>query len=92
MIPGFLEEKLINQYGEKEAIEILDLYSVMRYTTLRVNTLKSSNLEVEIELRENQINYEKTSIFENAYILKNTSKTIIESLNIYKEGNTYAGI
>lgn len=88
-IPDFLKEKLINQYGENEAAIILDGYSKERYTTFRVNTLKISNNEVEQVLKESGIEFDKTSIYENAYIIKKTNKSVIEELNIYKEGKIY---
>ena len=41
-IPNFLYERLLKQYGEKLTESILNGFSVKRYVTLRVNTLKSN--------------------------------------------------
>lgn len=88
-IPTFLKEMLTNQYGVEIADSILEGYSKERYTTFRVNNLKSSCEEIEKELIDNHIDFEKNSIYDKAYIIKNSDKSTIEDLDLYKEGKIY---
>ena len=41
MLPQFLNEMLKNQYGEDNYSKIVHGYNSRRYTTLRVNTIKT---------------------------------------------------
>lgn len=88
-IPEFLEEMLKKQYGEKLTEKILEGYSKKRYTTLRVNTLKSYLDEIKVILEEQKIEYEKVEWNENACILKNTHEKEIKGLEIYEDGKIY---
>ena len=88
-IPAFLINMLNEQYGENIAKEILEGYSKKRFTTFRVNTLKANNEEIEEVLKLNNIEFEKSNISDIAYILKNTDESIIQELDIYKDGKIY---
>ena len=57
MIPEFLKELLIKQYGEKLTQEILNGYQTKRFETIRVNTLKSTKEEVKKVERKNNVRY-----------------------------------
>ena len=89
IIPIFLKEKLILQYGEQVAMSIIDGYSKNRYTTFRINTIKSNIYEVENELNKKEIKYEKSKIFDLAYIIKDSNNNKIEELEVYKQGKIY---
>ena len=87
--PGFLNEILKEQYGEEIRDKILEGYKQKRYTTFRVNTLKSSIVEIEDILNNEKIEYEKVKWSEEAFIIKNVSEKEIEKLEIYQNGKIY---
>ena len=74
MIPKFLEEKLIKQYGEDITKKIIDGYSSRRKTTLRVNTIKSNTEEIKKVLQNEEIRYKKVEWNENALIIENAEE------------------
>ena len=66
------------------------LKQVKRLPTLRVNTLKSTLLQIEENLRTAHIAYELCSILPHSIILKNYSdEKKLRSLDIYKNGEIY---
>ena len=88
-LPEFLLEMLKKQYGFETTKKIIDGYSKNRLTTFRVNTIKSNNEEIEEVLNRENIEYEKSNISNEAYILKNVDESKIQELEIYKEGKIY---
>lgn len=86
---NFLKEKLENQYGKELTNKIFEGYKVKRKTTFRVNTIKSNAQEIEEVLKENNIEFEKVSYIDDAYILKEANEKVLETLNIYEEGKIY---
>ena len=53
MIPEFLKEKLINQYGLELTNQIIEGYKRERNTSIRINNLKTTKEDVLIILKEN---------------------------------------
>lgn len=88
-LPDFLLEMLKKQYGIETTKKIIDGYSKNRLTTFRINTIKSNNEEIEEVLNRENIEYEKSNISNEAYILKNVDESKIKELEIYKEGKIY---
>ncbi len=88
-IPKFLVEMLEEQYGQELTEEILKGYENKRFTTFRVNTLKSQSEEIENVLKQEKIEYEKAKWSNEAFIIKNVSKKVIQDLEIYKQGKIY---
>ena len=90
-LPEFFVKMLEKQYGsEKEIVNSIgDGLSCKRFTTFRVNTLKAKNEEIEKELKENSIEFERFSIIDNSYIVKNISEKKMQELKIYEEGKIY---
>ena len=88
-LPEFLLEMLKKQYGIETTKKIIDGYSKNRFTTFRINTIKSNNEEIEEVLNRENIEYEKSNISNEAYILKNVDESKIQELEIYKEGKIY---
>jgi NOL1/NOP2/sun family putative RNA methylase len=88
-IPEFLTKMLEEQYGTEITEKILQGYQTERYTTFRVNNIKSNILEIEKILRELKIEYEKVEWSKEAFILKNTSEKEIRNLEIYDKGKIY---
>ena len=88
-IPEFLTEKLEAQYGNEIKDQIIDGYSKQRKVTFRVNTIKSSKEKVEEILKSQNIEFEKVSWSEDAFIIKNVREDEIQKLDIYQNGEIY---
>lgn len=88
-LPDFLLEKLNNQYGKELTDKIIQGYCKKRFTSIRVNTIKSSKEEVEKELKQNGIEYEEMSFYKDALIIKNVNESDIEKLSLYQDGKIY---
>lgn len=89
VINDFLIEALTKQYGQALTLEIIEGYKCKRYTTIRVNTLKTTVLDVINEFNKLGIEYEQNDLFSHALIIKNkTSKEMLE-LDLCKEGKIY---
>lgn len=88
-IPEFLIEMLNQQYGEEITSKILEGYSQKRMVTFRVNTLKTSIEKVEEVLKNNNIEFEKVSWSDVAYIVKNVREDTLKELEVYKNGEIY---
>ena len=87
MIPHFLINKIKAEYNDDYSKKIIEGYFVDRKTTFRVNTLKTSQENIEKFLCDNNINFEKCNYIKNAYRLENDIN--IENLSIYKNGEIY---
>lgn len=57
--------------------------------TFRVNTLKTSIEKVEEVLKNNNIEFEKVSWSDVAYIVKNVREDTLKELEVYKKGEIY---
>lgn len=88
-VPKFLIEMLNQQYGEEITSKILEGYSQKRKVTFRVNTLKTSIEKVEEVLKNNNIEFEKVSWSDVAYIVKNVREDTLKELEVYKNGEIY---
>ncbi len=88
-IPEFLEVMLEEQYGKEITKKIIQGYQSRRYTTLRVNTLKTTIDNVEKTLQEEKIDYEKVSWSNEAFIIKNVNEKELKKLDIYNNGEIY---
>lgn len=88
-LPDFFVKKLEQQYGNELCEKIKESFEKSRFTTFRVNTLKSNNEEMEKALKDNSIEFEKASISDNAYIVKNANEAKIQELEAFKEGKIY---
>lgn len=88
MIPEFLIEEIKKYYSDENAFKIIRGYSNNRPTTFRVNTIKSTNEEIEKELEKNNIHFEKYNKIPGAYIIK-SEQINIEQLDIYIDGKIY---
>ena len=88
-LPVFLIQMLNEQYGEELTAKILEGYTKQRKLTFRANTLKITSEEVEKELLEKRIEFEKVKWSKEAFIIENAKKNQIEELEIYKDGKIY---
>ena len=75
-------------FSERTVSNILSGMCENRSTTFRVNTLKSTNEEVENFLKANNVEFEKCEFYDNAYIVKKTEKEMLD-YDIGKEGKIY---
>ncbi|MCI8273506.1 MAG: RsmB/NOP family class I SAM-dependent RNA methyltransferase [Clostridia bacterium] len=89
MVPRFLQEMLIEQYGEKITNKIIDGYSKQQYVTLRVNTIKSDINKIKQRLVQENIEFEEVDWSKNALIIKNVTEAEIRKLDIYINGEIY---
>ena len=64
-------------------------FKAKRKTTFRVNLLKSCSEEIEKVLNENSILYHKAVFSDDAFIIENADESIIQNLEIYKDGKIY---
>ena len=85
----FLIEKLKNTYDDDKISVILDGLSCNRKTSFRVNTLKSSIEEIKSTLDSLNINYSQYKNSFNIFILESGSESLIQNLDIYKDGKIY---
>jgi len=82
--------KLEQIYSSDDLIIIENWFSIeKRKTTFRVNTLKTTNEEIEKILKENNINFEKVVFLKNAYILGDSKESDLWGLDIFKNGYIY---
>ena len=88
-LPDFFIKRLEQQYGKELLETIVAGFEKKRYTTFRVNTLKSNNQEIEEVLKDNNIEFERVNISDNAYILKNANEIQIQDLEIFNQGKIY---
>lgn len=87
-IPQFLMDKLINQYGS-DVDKIINGYKKQRYTTFRINELKSNKKEITDILLSKNFILEKVKDIPYAFIVKNKTEKDLKELDIYKNGFIY---
>lgn len=88
-IPMFLYNKLIEEYGEELAEEIITGYSKKRLVTLRVNTLKTNTENIMNILNTENIKYNTVEWSKDALIIENANENDIRNLGIYINGEIY---
>ena len=87
----FINE-LNNDFTERNVDKILTGMSEERYTTFRVNYLKSNEVEVEDELVKNGSKTDSETDFDfnfNAYVIYNKNEKDLSKLKIYEDGKIY---
>ena len=85
----FFREKIINQYGQSEYANV-EAGMSKRYSSFRVNTIKSNSSEIEEVLNSNDIKFIHSNWYEDAYVLKsNEDEQKLKELDIYKDGKIY---
>jgi 16S rRNA (cytosine967-C5)-methyltransferase len=89
MIPEFLYNKLINQYGENITNKIINGYNENKIVSLRVNTIKTTKEEILKVLNDNNITYEEIFWYDSALVV-NVSEAVLTNLDIYKNGFIYS--
>ena len=88
MIPDFLFNRLVEDYGEELTKKIIERYSLKRVVSLRVNTIKTNIEYVKGILEENNISYKEVSFIPFALIV-DCDEARIQELDIYQDGFIY---
>ena len=88
-IPEFLYKMLLDEYGEKDVIRIINGLSANRPTTFRVNTSKASVDYIKDKLNSLGIKFDQVSWDETAFIVEDIKENKIKELDIYKNGEIY---
>lgn len=81
----FLKEKLLESYDEETTSLILDGLNSKKWTTFRINRLKTDFLSIKAHIEDLKIEYKTFKTFEDAFIINGD---ITES-SIYKDGKIY---
>ena len=88
-IPDFLYNKLLNQYGENLANQIIEGYSKNRPVTLRVNRLKNNISNIKTTCINMGYSIKNVEWYEDALIIENITENEIRQLDMYKNGEIY---
>ncbi len=89
-LPIELQNRLKEIYIESELETINSAFnSEKRVTSFRVNTLKSTNKEIEEILNNNNLKYKKVDFLKNWYILLDWKEKDLWDLDIFKQGKIY---
>lgn len=88
IIPSFLLDLIEKEYGESLKNEIINGYTKKRFTTLRINTLKSNKDEIIKLFNELNIEYKEGPIANSFIILNKTAKDLYET-KLVTEGLIY---
>ena len=89
LVPEFLREMLLNQYGEEILNQIIDGYSKRRPVTLRVNTIKTNIDAIKKCLADLKINFKEVTWSKDVLIIENAKEFDLKNLQIYKNGEIY---
>ncbi|MCI9585315.1 MAG: RsmB/NOP family class I SAM-dependent RNA methyltransferase [Bacilli bacterium] len=87
-IPNFLYSKLEVLYNN-ELNSIISGYNSKRKVTFRVNTSKTTVLEIEEILKSNDIDFSLVPWYSEALIIENVCEEDIKKLSIYENGEIY---
>ena len=82
-------ENLYKTYNTRIADKILLGMGERRFTTLRVNTLKSNVEEVKECLEKQNVEFEIVSWYKDAIIIKNAQESDLQKMDLYKDGKIY---
>lgn len=88
IIPQFLKEMLVNQYGQETTKKIIKGY-VKKVVTIRVNTIKTDKQEIINKLKNAQIEFDEIEYNNNALIIRNKNEEDLRKLDVYENGEIY---
>lgn len=88
IIPQFLKEMLVNQYGQETTKKIIKGY-VKKVVTIRVNTIKTDKQEIIDKLINAQIEFDEIEYNNNALIIRNKNEEDLRKLDMYENGEIY---
>lgn len=82
-------ENLYKTYNTRIADKILLGMGERKFTTLRVNTLKSNVEEAKECLEKENIEFDIIPWYKDAIIIKNAQESDLQKMDLYKEGKIY---
>ena len=88
IIPQFLKEMLVNQYGQETTEKIIKGY-VKKVVTIRINTIKTDKQEIIDKLKNAQIEFDEIEYNNNALIIRNKNEEDLRKLDMYENGEIY---
>lgn len=88
VLPPLLEELLWRQYGPA-ADAIIAGFSAERPVTLRVNPLRADRAQVELQLQEAGLKWERVPWYEDAYVVRGVREDALQALPAYEAGGIY---
>lgn len=88
IIPQFLKEMLVNQYGQETTEKIIKGY-VKKVVTIRINTIKTNRQEIIDKLKNAQIEFDEIEYNNNALIIRNKNEEDLRKLDVYENGEIY---
>ena len=88
IIPQFLKEMLVNQYGQETTEKIIKGY-VKKVVTIRINTIKTDKQEIIDKLKNAQIEFDEIEYNNNALIIRNKNEEDLRKLDVYENGEIY---
>ena len=88
IIPQFLKEMLVNQYGQETTEKIIKGY-VKKVVTIRINTIKTDKQEIIDKLKNAQIEFDEIEYNNNAFIIRNKNEEDLRKLDVYENGEIY---
>ena len=89
VLSQFLLERLNRQYDRETVDRIIQGYEMRRRTSMRINPLRVNGKNVREVLRENSIDFEEITWYEDALLLKPDMEEAVQSLPIYECGMVY---
>ena len=84
-----VKELLSKYYSEEEINRVIEGYQVDRYTTLRINTIKTTKEEIVKVLDSEGIKYQEVDWYKDALIILNKKEEDLVKLSIYNDGLIY---
>lgn len=88
-LPEEFIENIYEMFSPGVVDGILRGFLEKRYTTLRVNTIKTNIQEVMRYFKEINIKFERVLWYNDALVIKNVTEKELQKLEIYKEGKIY---
>lgn len=88
-MPQYLYDSLLEQYDMNIVDSIIKGYMTTKLTTIRVNSLVVTPLDILNKLKDNNIKCERVGFFDHALVLKNGNEKDLEKLDIYEKGEIY---
>ena len=84
-----LKSRLIHDYGEQTAENIIHHMNLDRVVSFRVNTIKTNKVDVLNVLNKQQLTVEQVPWYPDAFVLTQGKEKDLEALDIYQQGHIY---
>ena len=88
-LPEEFLSRLEAQFDQATYKKLLNGFKANRYTSARVNTIKTDIATVTRKLREKNIHAEQLPYLKNALVFKNHNEKLFEDMDMFKNGEIY---